>query len=82
MTNHFSNLGTLLGRLVPRCTDPHLPVRQTAIDCVQVVLRIALRYQGETRSIFGYVSYISILLDCVKVWFIMGNTPTSSHLCV
>eukprot|EP00058_Branchiostoma_floridae_P019456 XP_002604946.1 hypothetical protein BRAFLDRAFT_77203 [Branchiostoma floridae] len=43
----FSNHGTLLGRLTPRCTDPSLTVRQMAIDCVQVVLKIGLRYEGQ-----------------------------------
>ncbi|XP_019641769.1 PREDICTED: maestro heat-like repeat-containing protein family member 1 isoform X1 [Branchiostoma belcheri] len=43
----FSNHGTLLARLTPRCTDPSLTVRQVAIDCVQVVLKIGLRYEGQ-----------------------------------
>ncbi|XP_077869460.1 maestro heat-like repeat-containing protein family member 1 [Saccoglossus kowalevskii] len=42
----FSNMSTLLARLVPRCTDPVLSIRQNAIDCVQLVLKTALRYEG------------------------------------
>ena len=40
------NLGIMLARLVPRCTDPDLQVRQQALDCIQTVLKINLRYQG------------------------------------
>ncbi|XP_064611998.1 maestro heat-like repeat-containing protein family member 1 [Liolophura sinensis] len=42
----FDNLGRILARLIPRCTDPCVTVRQLAIDCVQNVLRIHLRYEG------------------------------------
>ncbi|XP_033117617.1 maestro heat-like repeat-containing protein family member 1 isoform X2 [Anneissia japonica] len=43
----FNNLGLLLGSIVPRCSDPCLPVREDAIDCIQVILRISLRYDGQ-----------------------------------
>ncbi|XP_049585249.1 maestro heat-like repeat-containing protein family member 1 isoform X1 [Syngnathus scovelli] len=42
----FHNLGALLGRLSPRCSDPQLVVRATAIDCVYLLLYIQLRYEG------------------------------------
>ncbi|XP_061145513.1 maestro heat-like repeat-containing protein family member 1 isoform X2 [Syngnathus typhle] len=42
----FHNLGALLGRLSPRCSDPQLVVRATAIDCVYILLYIQLRYEG------------------------------------
>ncbi|XP_077432978.1 maestro heat-like repeat-containing protein family member 1 isoform X1 [Vanacampus margaritifer] len=42
----FHNLGALLGRLSPRCSDPHLAVRTTAIDCVYILLSIQLHYEG------------------------------------
>ncbi|XP_061676018.1 maestro heat-like repeat-containing protein family member 1 isoform X2 [Syngnathoides biaculeatus] len=42
----FHNLGALLGRLSPRCADPHLAVRTTAIDCIYILLSIQLRYEG------------------------------------
>ncbi|XP_054638550.1 maestro heat-like repeat-containing protein family member 1 isoform X4 [Dunckerocampus dactyliophorus] len=42
----FHNLGALLGRLSPRCSDPHLVVRTTAIDCIYTLLSIQLRYEG------------------------------------
>ncbi|KAJ8334099.1 hypothetical protein SKAU_G00397380 [Synaphobranchus kaupii] len=42
----FHNLGTLLGQLIPRCTDPSPPVRSAAMDCVQTVLYIQLGYEG------------------------------------
>uniref|UniRef100_A0A8C5D7Z3 Maestro heat-like repeat family member 1 n=1 Tax=Gouania willdenowi TaxID=441366 RepID=A0A8C5D7Z3_GOUWI len=42
----FHNLGALLGRLSPRCSDPHPPVRTAAIDCVYTLLYTQLRYEG------------------------------------
>ncbi|KAL4616905.1 maestro heat-like repeat-containing protein family member 1 isoform X1 [Arapaima gigas] len=42
----FHNLGALLGRLAPRCTDPSPLVRRAAIDCIYTLLYIQLRYDG------------------------------------
>ncbi|XP_056141693.1 maestro heat-like repeat-containing protein family member 1 [Lampris incognitus] len=42
----FNNLGAMLGRLAPRCSDPHLTVRIAAIDCIYKLLYIQLRYEG------------------------------------
>uniref|UniRef100_A0A3B5BK37 Maestro heat like repeat family member 1 n=1 Tax=Stegastes partitus TaxID=144197 RepID=A0A3B5BK37_9TELE len=42
----FHNLGALLGRLSPRCSDPHPTVRTAAIDCIYSLLYIQLRYEG------------------------------------
>ncbi|XP_043923633.1 maestro heat-like repeat-containing protein family member 1 isoform X2 [Protopterus annectens] len=42
----FHNLGALIGRLAPRCSDPSLIVRQSAIDCLYTLLCIQLRYEG------------------------------------
>lgn len=42
----FHNLGALLGRLAPRCTDPNPGVRRAAIDCVYILLHIQQRYEG------------------------------------
>lgn len=42
----FHNLGALLGRLSPRCSDPHPDVRLAAVDCVYTLLYIQLRYEG------------------------------------
>ncbi|XP_066539071.1 maestro heat-like repeat-containing protein family member 1 isoform X3 [Hoplias malabaricus] len=42
----FHNLGALLGRLAPRCTDPNPGVRRAAIDCIYTLLHIQLRYEG------------------------------------
>lgn len=43
--------GPLLARLIPRCTDPVMIIRQTAVDCVQCVLKIAARFEG-IRNVF------------------------------
>uniref|UniRef100_A0A8D0D6V9 Maestro heat-like repeat family member 1 n=1 Tax=Sander lucioperca TaxID=283035 RepID=A0A8D0D6V9_SANLU len=42
----FHNLGALLGRLTPRCSDPHPTVRTAAMDCIYSLLYIQLRYEG------------------------------------
>ncbi|XP_030638186.1 LOW QUALITY PROTEIN: maestro heat-like repeat-containing protein family member 1 [Chanos chanos] len=42
----FHNLGALLGRLAPRCTDPNPAVRRAAVDCIYLLLHIQLRYEG------------------------------------
>ncbi|XP_068612025.1 maestro heat-like repeat-containing protein family member 1 [Brachionichthys hirsutus] len=42
----FHNLGALLGRLSPRCSDPHPPVCTAAVDCIYTLLYIQLRYEG------------------------------------
>uniref|UniRef100_A0A673MWL6 Maestro heat-like repeat-containing protein family member 1 n=1 Tax=Sinocyclocheilus rhinocerous TaxID=307959 RepID=A0A673MWL6_9TELE len=42
----FHNLGALVGRLAPRCTDPNPEVRRAAIDCVYRLMYIQLRYEG------------------------------------
>lgn len=38
--------GQLLGRMVPRCSDPLADVRQTAVECIQLTLRIACCVPG------------------------------------
>ncbi|XP_071959367.1 maestro heat-like repeat-containing protein family member 1 [Antedon mediterranea] len=43
----FFNLGSLLGSIVPRCSDPNLMVREDAIESIQIILRISLRYDGQ-----------------------------------
>ena len=49
----FHNLGALLGRLSPRCSDPHPAVRTAAVDCIYSLLYIQLRYEGtETESVY------------------------------
>ncbi|CAH1780505.1 unnamed protein product, partial [Owenia fusiformis] len=42
----FQHVSSLLGRLVPRCTDPELNVREAAIDCIHTALKILNRYAG------------------------------------
>lgn len=42
----FHNLGALLGRLSPRCSDPAPAVRTAAISCIHTLLYIQLRYEG------------------------------------
>ncbi|XP_061166579.1 maestro heat-like repeat-containing protein family member 1 isoform X3 [Saccostrea echinata] len=42
----FTNESTVIARLVPRCTDPDSEVRQLAIDCIYISLKIASRIEG------------------------------------
>lgn len=42
----FSQSGLILGRVVPRCTDPSMAVRQDAVSCVRLVLCLAALYEG------------------------------------
>eukprot|EP00111_Clytia_hemisphaerica_P015153 TCONS_00044651-protein len=48
---HFSTLGYILGRLLPRCTDPMTDVRQTTMECVQLLLTINDRYEGVPSNV-------------------------------
>lgn len=45
-TGGLDILGHLLGRLVPRATDPQLAVRHAALHCIQVCLRLGTCEQG------------------------------------
>uniref|UniRef100_A0A7N8YLQ4 Maestro heat-like repeat family member 1 n=1 Tax=Mastacembelus armatus TaxID=205130 RepID=A0A7N8YLQ4_9TELE len=42
----FFLIDALLGRLSPRCSDPNLTIRTTAIDSIYSLLYIQLRYEG------------------------------------
>ncbi|KAM3929337.1 maestro heat-like repeat-containing protein family member 1 isoform 2-T4 [Leptodactylus fuscus] len=42
----FHNLGLLIGRLSPRCSDSLASVRQQTLDCIYYLLYIQLRYEG------------------------------------
>ncbi|XP_047135268.1 maestro heat-like repeat-containing protein family member 1 isoform X1 [Hydra vulgaris] len=48
---HFSTLGNILGRLLPRCTDPVVSVRQNSVECVQILLTINDRYEGVPANV-------------------------------
>lgn len=49
--SNFHNFGVILAKLIPRCSDPDLVVRQCGIDCVHKVLKILQRYQGTTKDV-------------------------------
>lgn len=42
----FHNLGLLIGRLSPRCSDSLASIRQHSLDCIYYLLQIQLRYEG------------------------------------
>jgi len=44
-------LGEVVGRLVPRCTDPTIRVREEAILATQAALRIQLVHTGQSVKI-------------------------------
>ena len=37
----------LLSRLVPRCSDPSIEVRQISMDCIQATLQLAQKCAGK-----------------------------------
>jgi len=47
---HLPLQGQILGRMVPRCSDPSRSIRQMAIDCIQLTLKIATCTPGEGRG--------------------------------
>ena len=66
-TGGLDILGHLLGRLVPRATDPLLAVRHAALHCIQVCLRLGTCEQGvwgrwDERSCCG------VSVSVVNVW--------------
>lgn len=50
--------GQLLGRMIPRCSDPSLAIRQMAIDCIQLTLRIATCTPGVSDQMVDAVSLL------------------------
>eukprot|EP00061_Rhincodon_typus_P018999 g48420.t1 len=40
------NMGSLIGQIMPRCADPLLPIGQTAIDSLYIILSIQLSYES------------------------------------
>ena len=54
--------GQLLGRMVPRCSDPLTDVRQTAVECIQLTLRIACCVPGNESGYTRKPSCICIYL--------------------
>lgn len=47
---NFNQTGFLLGKIIPRCTDPNVNIRKIAVECVCLVLCIANRYEGRMRD--------------------------------
>ena len=46
----FANLGKFLGVLIPRCCDPSVTVRQSAMECIQNLLYIDFFTKKEAES--------------------------------
>ncbi|XP_072348703.1 maestro heat-like repeat-containing protein family member 1 [Scyliorhinus torazame] len=44
------NFASIIGRIVLRCSDPSLVVRETAIECLYLLLYIQLRFEGFARD--------------------------------
>ncbi|XP_043538947.1 maestro heat-like repeat-containing protein family member 1 [Chiloscyllium plagiosum] len=63
----FSHLGTMVGRLVPRCTDPVPRVRRLAVGSIYTLFRIHLRYaglqEGEADELVEHLKAIGARLD-------------------
>ena len=52
---NFHNFGIILAKLIPRCSDPDLPVRQHGIDAIHKLLKIQQRYQGRISLIVFFM---------------------------
>lgn len=59
----FGQTGFILGRIIPRCTDPNITIRLVAVECVRLVLCIAARYEGHMSD---YNNEIGNLLIALK----------------
>nr|XP_023029049.1 maestro heat-like repeat-containing protein family member 1 [Leptinotarsa decemlineata] len=46
----FGQTGSLLAKVVPRCTDPNKNIRKVAVECMCLILCIASRYEGHMRE--------------------------------
>lgn len=57
-SRHLPLQGQILGRMVPRCSDPNLAIRQMSIDCIQVTLRIATCMPGTSSTALGRVDVL------------------------
>lgn len=55
-SRHLPLQGQILGRMVPRCSDPNLYMRQTSIDCIQITLKIATCMPGRYMYTYMYMS--------------------------
>ncbi|GFX94410.1 maestro heat-like repeat-containing protein family member 1 [Trichonephila clavipes] len=44
----FCTLGSILGMLVPRCTDPQITVRHLAFDSIDVAVAMAMKVQEKS----------------------------------
>ena len=66
-SRHLPLQGQILGRMVPRCSDPNLSIRQMSIDSIQVTLKIAACMPGRPK--LYCVSKISkfFFLLCVAI---------------
>ncbi|XP_013777980.1 maestro heat-like repeat-containing protein family member 1 [Limulus polyphemus] len=68
----FTTLGSILGILVPRCTDPVLKIRKTALECVYTQLLLVSRSQSRTLD----ENEALIQLENLKS-HVLNNDPSS-----
>eukprot|EP00794_Sanderia_malayensis_P004075 gene4075-4629_t len=65
--SHLGCLGNLLGKLLPRCTDPAYTVRQNSMECLQLLLTISDRYEGVPADVSDQrIQSLSKLKEKVK----------------
>uniref|UniRef100_A0A667YA62 Maestro heat-like repeat family member 1 n=1 Tax=Myripristis murdjan TaxID=586833 RepID=A0A667YA62_9TELE len=75
----FHNLGALLGRLSPRCSDPHPAVRTAAVDCIYTLLYI--QFRQNLRACLHYLCLSLYAHMCLSVCVSLCVT-ISSPVCV
>lgn len=66
----FGQTGFILGRIIPRCTDPNTSIRLVALECVRLVLCIAARYEGHMSD---YNNEIGNRLQALQTDIISSN---------
>lgn len=74
-SRHLPLQGQILGRMVPRCSDPKLYIRQTAIDCIQITLRISTcmpgknvkRREAQSTQLCVYLGIQDQLVDALSL---------------
>lgn len=66
----FGQTGFILGRIIPRCTDPNISLRLVALECVRLILCIAARYEGHMSD---YNNEIANQLMSLKTDIISSN---------
>ncbi|XP_069752460.1 maestro heat-like repeat-containing protein family member 1 [Narcine bancroftii] len=90
----FCDLGTVVGRVALRCTDTSCMVRETAVECLDLLLDLQLRFQGapaiqkdaevehlkHLKQELGRVSRGSVFQVCADIGKVLSKTVAREQL--